>query len=140
MFGGAFRIFGNVPWRRGGGLPLSLHPILTLAMPRNGLDDFKRKQFLIREVAAVGLQPVSSITFETQKNLLFSNCHNMTCEECIFASTTLYPAFFLLVGGLEQKMNEVESKILVLRDQRVILDCDELMLPRKRRWSKILTT
>ncbi len=40
-------------------------------MPRNGLDDFKRKQFLIREVAAVGLQPVSSITFETQKNLLF---------------------------------------------------------------------
>ena len=31
---------------------------------------------------------------------------------------------FLLVGGLEQKMNEVESKILVLRDQRVILDCD----------------
>ena len=34
------------------------------------------------------------------------------------------PRLFLLVGGLEQKMNEVESKILVLRDQRVILDCD----------------
>ena len=27
--------------------------------------------------------------------------HNMTYEECIFASRTLYPAFFLLVGGLE---------------------------------------
>lgn len=34
------------------------------------------------------------------------------------------PRLFLLAGGLEQKMNEVESKILVLRDQRVILDCD----------------
>ena len=66
-------------------------------------------------------------------------------------------------------MNDVESKILVLRDQRVILDCDvaalygistieinqavknnpenslrgtsfKLTPPRKRKWSKILTT
>jgi hypothetical protein len=57
--------------------------------------------FLIREAAAVGLQPVSSITFEAQKICFFLNCHNMTYEECIFALRTLYPAFFLLVGGLE---------------------------------------
>ena len=59
----------------------------------------------------------------------------MTIRKCIFALRTLYPAFFLLVGGLEQKMNEVECKILVLRDQRVILDCDNFEGRKKLRKS-----
>lgn len=43
-----------------------------------------------------------SISFKIDKiSANFDDCHNMTYEECIFASRTLCPAFFLLVGGLE---------------------------------------
>ena len=44
---------------------------------------------------------MGKLTKETRKFHFFSNCHNMTIGKCIFALRTLYPAFFLLVGGLE---------------------------------------